>query len=679
MFLAGCVSVIAACGGYLQSGGGEELLRRALVKLETGKADFKSIDFRWKRGEMVVNELRHEPFNWPRENPQVRCNGLFAKTMTLKLDLFPWPPKIENITIDGMHDIDIVATNDFLQSGQLQQLRKTGNLPTITFRDCNLKMKFGDLNPILLTGCGGELRQSGDRGVILSEENLDDRRKELRGSFSLKELNGKSFNFRLETLDDGSWLFTGSDIQLDSGVLKAPKNPFEALMSPTGKVDPVYLLVASLFSGEMGAAGKISSLRVFIQPASGTRTFMCDGEVGYNDLKFQLPPPQEKSGQVLPGLLNELLGAGETFWPRWMQVDRIRTGDGGRVSFHMADRRLNFACDEGSGSAFTGMREGVKFPPLESLKGSVEADAEGRARRIILRGFLGDELSFETRIDRMPDQKRIYELLVEPRAGDRLKIVFGKPLWRFASRVQDYTSQPESDSPRVDFELEADARHFPWLSLLPAGLQELSGHMYAKGKFTRSNQLQFETLRIDDDARLAYGGVDEVRPDAGDFAALWPALHAFFGTTIPWKMQDLDLATGATVQFSNELQWETTELQKGTLQKGTLSHAGLSSDIGIAGIVFNATHKRQKVAPFASSIEARASAPSGWQVVLRGDWKRDAGQLSGTFNLKEENVPLALHPQREKLEPAYISADGRRVNRETEVTVTGSNVQRVVK
>src|SRR5207249_3563100 len=104
-------------------------------------------------------------------------------------------------------------------------------------------------------------------------------------------------------------------------------------------------------------------------------------------LEFQLPKPEQATGKALPALLDMLLGARETLWPRWMQVDSIMTGERGRVTFHMTDGKLDFACDEGAGSAFAGMKAGQSFPPLEALKGSVETDAEGRPSRMVLRGF----------------------------------------------------------------------------------------------------------------------------------------------------------------------------------------------------------------------------------------------------------------------------------------------------
>ena len=61
----------------------------------------------------------------------------------------------------------------------------------------------------------------------------------------------------------------------------------------------------------------------------------------------------------------------------------------------MANGKLDFFCDEGLGSAFTGSRGKDSFPPLESLKGAVETDAQGHPRRIVVRGSRAVAVEYE--------------------------------------------------------------------------------------------------------------------------------------------------------------------------------------------------------------------------------------------------------------------------------------------
>ncbi|HYG75669.1 MAG TPA: hypothetical protein VEK08_11750 [Planctomycetota bacterium] len=681
MFVAGVISVLASFGGYMKSGGGEELLRRALINLQVGKVSFDPINFDWKKGEMTVTNLSHDrTFEWPKENPVARVSGLLAENVTVRMDLLPWPPAVKSITVRGMPKTEIKVTEDFLQSGKVQQFRAE-QLPTVYFVDCDLKFtivkKMEDtdgIGPLHLSGCGGELRQ-GAAG-------------EPRGAFSLRQLNGRPFNFKLETMEDSRWVFTGDVIQINTTETLKTNQKWPAM----DHFDPVVTLVRALFSGEMNAKGTVNSLRVSVQPKTESRKFICDGEVGYSNLELQLPKPEKETGQALPLLLDRLLGADRdtgdkdsSMWPRWMQVDKIKTGERGRVTFHMTDGILNFSCDEGVGSAFTGVRKDQTFPPLESLKGAVETDPEGKTKRIVLRGFLGDELSFETRMDRIEDGSRTYELLLEPRAGDSKKVTFGKPLWRFASRVQDYLNAkklPEPDEighrPLVAFEMETDARHFPWKEMLPPGMRDVSGHMYAKGRFTDGLRLRLDTITLDDHSSFIFGGSESAATGStSDFGPLWQALEGLFGTTIPWRMGELSLQGKAEVQFGPDGRWETTVLKDFKLSSGVISHAGLVSEAGVAAPVITARHKRLEDQ---SEILIAVSVPNLWDLKLIGSWKCEPGKAcAGEFTLIEKDVPLALHPQREVLPQTYISADKRRVNRTSIVRIANGKVEREFK
>jgi hypothetical protein len=666
MFLAGIISVLAAFAGYIQAGGGEEVLRGALAKLKYGKAQFDAISLNWKSGRMTVTNLRHADFQWPKQQPLARLTGLEAREMSINLELLPWPPAIESITVRDMPNINIAVSEGLLQSGQLQELEAAA-IPPINFENCNVNITIGNVGPIALSGCSGQLRRGKDN--------------EPRGSFSLRQLNGKPFNFKLETLEDGRWVFTGDEIHIDTtSTLRAKENPF------AGKLDPVGLLVKALFAGEMGAKGTVSSLRLVVQPATDKRKFVCDGEVGYRNLELALPKPEQSSGTVVPWWISSLLGAGENLWPRWMQVDSIRTGANGRVSFHMADHVLNFACDEGPASAFTGVRQGSELPPLESLKGSVETDAEGQPQHIVLRGFLGDMMNFETRITRAASGERAYELLLEPRPGSADKVVFGKPLWRFASRVQDYFDAkplPPADEflerPKVAFEMESDARHFPSPELLPPGMRDLAGHIYAKGRFTDTLCLRLDNITFDDHSAFIYGAPKQpASATSTEFGGLWKAVEAFFGTPKPWTIQDISLRGNAFVQFGPDLSWQMTGVKNFKLSSGTLSYADLNTELGVAEITLTAQHTRNQEKN-RSEITVTAGVAKLWKVELLGNWSGAGAACTGEFTLIERDVPLALHPQRNTLDAKYISPDHRRVNRTTVVRIVNGQAQREVK
>ena len=656
MFLAGIVSILAAFAGYVQSGGGEELLRRALATVTSGNATFKSLEFNWQDGEMVVTNLHHEDYQYKKDESIASFTGIEADKIQVKMDLYPWPPDFTRIVVHGIKTA-ITVSEGFLLSEKLPQKPKTPPIPPIEFRDCDLKLTIGGLQPLELTGCSGELR--------MGREN------ELRGTFSLKELNGKPFNFKLELLEDGRWVFTGDEIQIDTVALKAKTNLF------AGKFDPVGLLVRALFSGEMGARGTLTSMHIVLQPATAQRKFVCDGEVSYRNLEFKLPPAEQEAGQAVPFFLGQLIGTdesqGESPWPRWMQVDRIKTGDHGRVAFRMAEGRLDFSANEGPGSTFTGIRKDHVFPPLEALSGSVETDSQGRPKRVVLRGFLGEQLSFETRIDRGADRSRTYELVLEPRAGDSNRIVFGKPLWRFSSRVQDYPKRGP-DMPMLDFEIEGDARHFPYPEWLPPGMTDLAGHLYAKGQFRDTDSiLHFDMIRLDDGASLAFGGSE----DESKSRLLWKAVHALFPIDPAWSLRDLSMGGRADVHFGQNLKLDSIKLDDWTLTSGTISYAGRTTNFAVTPLSLHAHYQESEVSD--SNILLTAAAQALWKVSLIGNWKSDLQHVTGGIKFIEQDVPLPLYPQSGMLDSKFISDDRRRVNRETEIVIENNRLHREVR
>jgi len=76
MFLLGVICVLASFGGYLLSGGGEELLRRSLLNVTSGKAKYDSVELNWKKGRIEVVNIQHEDFAWPKDHPIARLKNL---------------------------------------------------------------------------------------------------------------------------------------------------------------------------------------------------------------------------------------------------------------------------------------------------------------------------------------------------------------------------------------------------------------------------------------------------------------------------------------------------------------------------------------------------------------------------------------------------------------------------
>jgi hypothetical protein len=668
MFLAGSLSVLAACAGYLQSGGGEELLRRTLANLQTGAAQFDDIDFRqWRNGKMIVRNFRHSDFDWPRQSPIARFSGLEAREVDVQMDLLPWPPNVQSITVRGMPHASLKLEDGFLQSGIVQDL-KVQDIPVICFEDCDLELQLGELAPLRLSGCSGELRRKA-HPLTDSADGLLPRKNRLHGQFSLSKLNGKPFNLRLESLEDGRWVLTGGEIELNTAdTLKTSHSFF------TGKIDPVALLVRALFSGEMGVKGALSSLRIGVQPAEDMGSFNCAGEVGYKNLELQLPAPGREAARVPLFLLDQLWGVTEAhdegFLPRWMLLDHIRTGSKGRVAFHMAGGVLNFACDEGPGSALTGMLGTHEYPALESLKGSLETDADGHARRMVLRGSLGGPqpletateqpqsgFDFETRIERQQDRSRNYELVLEPRASDPGGAAFGQPLWRFVSKVTDYlavqkTAAENEETVLAKFQLEMDARRFPLGAWLPPCFSALCGRLSLEGRLSWEHggkyKLLLSSLSLNDGAALAYEGPPPSAKELKTAPPLGIAAGAIFASSQPWQLQNLALQGEVEVEFEPELR---ATLKNCCLTSGLLIHAGLVTDLGqqhpqLQGLY----HQDEK----SSALALTASLMNLPLLKFEGQWP-SAGPPAGNFFLREKNVPLSLHPQREELDKRFIN------------------------
>jgi hypothetical protein len=226
------------------------------------------------------------------------------------------------------------------------------------FEGVDCEAQVGDTPTLRLKGCRGTVNRGPD--------------KELRGEFSLSELNGQPFDFRLAALPDGRWELRGTELAIDTRQVRSP--PGHPKAAPGEKLEPVELLLRSLWSGEGAAKGTVS-LWVVLQPAAAGRAFACEGQLGYRGLELQLPA-QDVQSWVLPVFLEWVVGEHRGMWPRLLTADGLRTGGDGRLSFHMHGNRLNFACDEGPGSALILRRLGVDLAPLESLKGCVWTDED---------------------------------------------------------------------------------------------------------------------------------------------------------------------------------------------------------------------------------------------------------------------------------------------------------------
>ena len=643
MFGVGVVCVLASFGGYVLSGSGEELLRRALLNVTSGKATYDSLRVNWRQSRIEVSNIRHEDFSWPKDDPIAELKNIQAEKMFVQLE--GWPARVESITVQGLKGVPlkyadgtttlarptIQVSDGFLQQGKFPEKNPPKALPRIQFVDCELDVKLSDTKALQMSGCKGELARDSEG--------------RLRGAFSLSKLNEKPFELTLETLEDGRWVLTGKKIQLDTmtALDASKKNPFAS------KIDPVGVLIQSLFSGEMGAHGTLTSLHVAVQPARAGLSFSCDGEVGYSNLTLNLLPPAGKAGKALPFYVGLLLGVdekqNENWWPRMLQVDQVSTGALGRLSFHMIDGRLDFSCDEGAGSALTGVRDGVPLPALESLKGSVETDAASLPKRIVLRGFVGSEVSFETRVALDDDRSRTTELLLLPRSSDAAQLNFGRPLWRFESHVKDYVSvlNRPADLALAEFEVETTVQSVPLKEWLPPGLKQFSGRVHAKGSFHNLNgkpsegrKLLFEELSWED-GRFVFGGGERHVPGP-DFHPFWETFYALFATEKPWTLHGVETRAVAEMFFDENLEWKRFHLSDWTLQSALLDSRGELNAFAPPELKLVFECKRD---PKTEAKSAQVAAiGTGWGVVLSGDWIHGkSAPATGDFIYSEKLPP----------------------------------------
>ena len=157
-------------------------MRRSLAQFSQGKAQFDSIDFHWATGEMIVHNLRYDDFAWPKDKPVANISGVQAENLTVRLDLFPWPPVVDSIKIVNAKNLKIKLSEGFLQGGNLAAQETpdlSGAARRIQIAGVNLSCQVGNLRPLELEDCSGELRRAANG--------------DLRGEISLSKLGGKPF------------------------------------------------------------------------------------------------------------------------------------------------------------------------------------------------------------------------------------------------------------------------------------------------------------------------------------------------------------------------------------------------------------------------------------------------------------------------------------------------------
>jgi hypothetical protein len=653
MFIAGVVAVVCSFAGFLRTGGAEQLLQQALVAFTQtgGKASFRYLETDFKNSKLVVHELDHTDFS----DGQNQVTGLHARQCEVSVDLWP-QPQVTAVKFQGLNRLRLQVQAGFLQQQQSKTLR--GPKFPVLFEDVDLALKVGDGPWLELSGCSG------------SVERAPGPSKEPVGQFNVTQLNGQPFDFHLATLGGGRWEFRGTDLAIDTRRVEVGRDHLPVL-SGDGRLDPIELLYRSLLTGESGAEGTVS-VQGYVQLASEGRRASCEGQVAYKRLKLRLPSQEVQAG-VLPLLSEWFLGGRKTSWSSFLTADSIETGPDGRLAFHMNERRLEFACDEGPGSAFIARRGLEELAPLESLKGSIVTDDEYRPREVVLRGFLGAGLSGELRMRRLEPAGRFYEVVVQPRAGGdpgRAEV----PLWRFHSWVQDCGEKPEGPGEQalVRFGADLAAMHFQdTLKLLPPGMRDVSGVLRFRGRYAADRTLYLDSISWADGG-LVYGGPDPAEPFAivrRFYGPVFSALKPLWGGGPAWSLRGVRLTGKAEARFDARDQWLVTKLSDWKLHAGSVVYEGLSTDLGDLGLEVLGEYARHPDAHDSSSFSvlvAPAKTGSGddhWRMRLGGAFREDG---TGVVFFEERDVPTKVHPERGKIDGRFINSE-KRVFRKREV------------
>ena len=661
MLLAGAVSVFAGVAGYLMLGGGDLLLQQALISnIPEVSPTFKTIQFDWADSKLVVHGLRGEK---PLSSQKIAVSGLESERCEVRLDLWPWPPKVDSVHIYGMKRLEIELEPGFLQEPQ----KKKKSVPPfpIYFHEATASVKIGDYPRLTLEDCSGELKKGAEG--------------EVTGEFRLARLSGKPFSLTFASQPGNRWVTSGENLEIDTKILRAP----------TGKVleapfDPVERLLRALFSGESAAQGTISSLRVSVEPAvTGGRPFSCEGELAYKNLSLRLPPHGAPAAAAMPIFMNWMLFGRRAIWPVWLMPDEIVTGAEGRLSFHMHDRNLEFSCDEGPGSGFAIRAGGEKFGPLESLKGSIFTDEEYRPRKVVLRGFLGNQFACDASMQRDAQGQRTFDLTVQPRvAGVDAVQKQNIPLWRFHSRVEDLSELPrgQADTTLMRFDVEFSSQDFPVSPLLPPGVRDVKGRLFVSGRYTADRTLWLDDVTWKKGA-LRYGGPAALLPHPKFYGELFAGLERMWGgASSEWWLQDLDITGKAKVEFDERNNFKGFWALDWNIHSASVTYKDTATNLGAEGLVakgYYLPYSQEKPALFLVAGPKADDNDFKWAFILEGD-ADDKGLKEIRFI--EKDVPLKLHPQRNDIPGDYRHGIfSKTVSRTTVVNIVDGKLERVVK
>ena len=667
MFIAGVIAIVCSFVGFLRSGGAEQLLQQALVAfMQTGgKASFKYLETDLRNSKLIVYELDHTDFS----DGQNQVTGLHATQCEVNVDLWP-QPQVTAVKFQGLKGLRLQVQAGYLQQQQSKTLR--GPKFPVLFEDVDLALKVGDGPWLELTGCSGSV----ERAPAPSREPI--------GQFNVTKLNGQLFDFHLATLGGGRWEFRGTDLAIDTRQVGVARDHLPAL-SGDRRLDPIELLYRSLLTGESGAEGTVS-VQGYVQLAGEGRRASCEGQVAYKGLKLRMPPQEVQAG-VLPLLSEWFLGGRKASWASFLTADSIETGPDGRLAFHMHENRLEFACDEGPGSAFIARRGAEELAPLQSLKGSIVTDEEYRPREIILRGFVGAGLSGELRMRRLEPAGRFYEVLLQPRAAGADAARVEVPLWRFHSWIEDCGEKPEGAGAQALLSFGADiaAMHFQdTFKLLPPGMRDISGVLRFRGRYTTDRTLYLDGISWADGG-LVYGGPEPAEPFPivrRFYGPVFSALKPLWGGGPPWSLQGVRLTGKAEARFDAQSEWLMTRLSDWKLHAGTVVYEGRSTDLGELGLEVLGEYSRHPDAHGSSSLSllvAPAKTGAGeddWRMRLGGAFREDG---SGVVFFEERNVPTRIHPERGKIDGQFINSEKRVFRkRELELKADGACQLRAV-
>lgn len=649
MFVAGLIAVACSFVGFLRSGGGEQLLQQALMSfLPTGgRAAFDALSLDLRQSKLTVYGLSHSDI----VEGGSRVSGLRAEQCEVGLDLWP-RPAVTGIQIRGLRDLRLEVEGGFFQ--QQERSYPKGPPFPIVFEQVDCVAKIGHGPALTMRGCGGILT----RGP----------QKEMRGEFSLRELNGQPFNFRVACLPDGRWELRGSDLSIDTSHMTVSAPPREGPAEK--KLDPVELLLRSLLTGESGAKGT-ASLDIVVQPAAEGRPFACNGQVAYRDLELRLPSQQVQSW-IWPKFLEWIRGS-QAPWPRLLAADSLRTGPDGRLAFHMYGNRLEFACDEGPGSALVARREGVDLAPLESFKGCVWTDSEYRPKLIAMRGFLGGNLDGELRMERTARGGGRYELVLEPRVVNREPFQVGAPLWRLHTWLEDWPESPagEPSQPVLRFLTNFNSTSFQEAFLLPPGMRDFSGSLRFSGQLAADRRLVMDEVSWENGG-LAFG-VPQGQEDGSFlrrvYGPAFGALQVLWGRGPVWRLQGIQLKGRVEVSFDEASNWLKTKVTGWKLAAGSVIYEGRSTDLAALGLELDGECQRDAGKPGFSSLlfRVRPTAPAedvNWSMSLIGVLDESG---NGVIRFEERNVPLKVHPERGKIDSIFVTGPDKHVFRKREV------------